>query len=142
MKLFDNFKIQKPEEQSDHYELFVEGDWNDADYVRKKTSVNKKEFENDDFLLYFISYISTWAGRRVDGYFNETEDWMEFFDDDDIQYEYLPSGYNANIHTITEVKLEYVSGTKRYPVSIPSWGCLFKDKAEKKAKVIEAKNRE
>jgi len=142
MKLFDNFKIQKPENQSEHYELYVEGDWNDADYVNTKVSIKKEDFENDDFLLYFISFISTWAGRRGEGYFNETEDWMEFFDDDDIQCEYLPHGYESDIHTITEVKLEYVSGTTRYPVSIPSWGCLFKDEDEKRTKVMEAKNKD
>ena len=67
MKLFEQFKIQKPEAEKDHYELFVEGDWNDGDYASKKTSIEKNIFENDDYLLYFISYISTWCGRRRTG---------------------------------------------------------------------------
>ena len=145
MKLFDNFKIQKPENQSEHYELYVEGDWNDADYVNRKERIDKDVLENDDYLLYFISYISTWCDVRwnsEDKRFNETDDWKKFFEDSDIGWDYLPSGYDSDIHTVTEVKLEYVSGTTRYPVSIPSWGCLFKDEDEKRIKVMEAKNKD
>ena len=39
--------------------LNVEGDWNDADYVNRKVRIDKDVLENDDYLLYFISYIST-----------------------------------------------------------------------------------
>ena len=42
MKLFEQFKIQKPKNEPDHYELFVEGDWNDADYVSKTSRIEKK----------------------------------------------------------------------------------------------------
>jgi len=143
MKLFEQFKIQKPENQSEHYELFVEGDWNDGDYVSKKTSIEKNVFENDDYLLYFISYISSWCGYRWnqdEKRFNETKDWKKFFEDSDIGWDYLPSGYDCSIHTVTKVNLEFVSGTTRYPVSIPSFGCLFSSNAERNRKVLKAKN--
>jgi len=143
MKLFEQFKIQKPENQSEHYELFVEGDWNDGDYVSKKTSIEKNVFENDDYLLYFISYISSWCGCRWnqdEKRFNETKDWKKFFEDSDIGWDYLPSGYDCSIHTVTKVKLEFVSGTTRYPVSIPSFGFLFSSNDERDRKVLEAKN--
>jgi len=42
MKLFKQFKIQKPKNEPDHYELFVEGDWNDADYVSMMSHIEKK----------------------------------------------------------------------------------------------------
>ena len=144
MKLFDKFKIQNPENQSEHYELFVEGDWNDADYVSKKTRIEKDVLENDDYLLYFLSYISTWCGNRWDprGKFNETKEWNELFEDADIQWDYLPYGYESPIHTVTKVKLEFVSGGTRFPVSIPSWDGLFADEADKEKKVIEARNRD
>jgi len=143
MKLFEQFKIQKPEEKKAHYELFVEGDWNDADYVNRKTSIDKDVFETNDYLLYFLSYISTWCGNRYDprGKFNETEEWNKFFEDSDIGRYYLPSGYDSDIHTVTEVKLEFVSGTTRYPVSIPSFGCLFSSDVDKEKKVLEAKEK-
>ena len=141
MKLFDEFKIQKPENQPEHYELYVEGDWNDADYVNRKESIDKDFLENNDYFLYFLSYISTWCGRRWDpeGKFNETKEWKKFFADSDLPWEYLPSGNDYDIHTVTEVKLEFVSGTTRYPVNIPSFGCLFKDAADREKKVLEAK---
>ena len=144
MKLLDQFKIQKPENQPEHYELFVEGDWNDGDYVSKKTSIEKNVFENDDYLLYFISYISTWCGRRYDpeGKFNETDEWRKLFEDAAFDFDFLPSGgYEQDIHTVTKVKLEFVSGTTRYPVSIPSFGCLFSSNDERDRKVLEARDR-
>lgn len=143
MKLFDQFKIQKPEKQSEHYELFVEGDWNDGDYVSKKTSIEKDILENDDYLLYFISYISTWCGKRHDpaGKFNETDEWSRLFEDADLSFGFLPSGYEQDIHTVTEVKLEFVFGTTRCPVSIPSFGCLFSSDDERDRKVLEARDK-
>lgn len=141
MKLFDQFKIKKPENQTEHYELFVEGDWNDGDYVNRKEKIEKDVLENDDYLLYFISYISTWCDVRWNSKnkrFNETDDWKKFFADSDIGWDYLPSGYDSDIHTVTEVKLEFVSGTTRYPVSIPSFGCLFSSNDERNRKVLEA----
>ena len=143
-KLSEQFKIQKPEEKAAHYELFVEGDWNDADYVSKTSQINKDVFETNDYLLYFLSYISTWCGNRWDsrGKFNETKEWNKFFEDSDIGWDYLPSGYESNIHTVTKVKLEYVEGTTRYPVSIPSWGCLFTGEEDKETKVLEAKTKD
>ena len=144
MKLFDRFKLEKPENQPEHYELFVEGDWNDGDYVSKKTSIEKDIFENDDYLLYFISYISTWCGRRHDpeGKFNETDEWSKLFEDADLDFGFLPSGgYEQDIHTVTEVKLEFVSGTARCPVSIPSFGCLFSSDDERDRKVLEARDK-
>ena len=145
MKLFEEFKIQKPEEKKAHYELFVEGDWNDGDYVNKTSQIDKDVFENNDYLLYFLSYISTWCGCSWDSEdkrFNETNDWKKFFEDSDIYWDYLPSGYESNIHTVTKVKLEYVEGTVRYPVSIPSWGCLFTGEEDKETKVLEAKTKD
>ena len=144
MKLFEQFKIQKPEAEKDHYELFVEGDWNDGDYASKKTSIEKNIFENDDYLLYFISYISTWCGRRYDpkGKFNETDEWRKLFEDSDLGFDFLPNGgYEQDIHTVTKVKLEFVSGTTRYPVSIPSFGCLFSSNDERDRKVLEARDK-
>ena len=143
MKLFEQFKIQKPEAEEDHYELFVEGDWGKEYYVSKKTSIEKDVFENDDYLLYFISYISTWCGKRYDpkGKFNETDEWCKLFEDAAFDFDFLPTGgYEQDIHTVTKVKLEFVSGSTRYPVSIPSFGCLFSSDDERDRKVLEAKN--
>lgn len=143
MKLFDQFKIKKPEDQPEHYELFVEGDWNDGDYVSKTSTIRKDRLENNDYLLYFISYISTWCGRRHDpeGKFNETDEWRKLFVDADNIFEFLPIGYEQDIHTVTEVKLEFMSGTTRCPVSIPSFGCLFSSNDERDRKVLEARDK-
>ena len=144
MKLFDQFKIKKPENQPEHYELFVEGDWCDGDYVSKTSTISKYGLENNDYLLYFISYISTWCGRRYypKGKFNETDEWYKLFVDADNIFDFLPSGYEQDIHTVTKVKLEFVSGTARYPVSIPSFECLFSSNDERDRKVLEARNKE
>ena len=144
-KLSEQFRIQKPEAKKAHYELFVEGDWSDANYVNRISRIDKDVFETNDYLLYFLSYISTWCGNRYDprGKFNETKEWNKFFDDSDIQWDYLPAGgYDSDIHTVTKVKLEYVEGTTRYPVSIPSWGCLFTGEKDKETKVLEAKTKD
>jgi hypothetical protein len=143
MKLFEQFKIQKPKNEPDHYELFVEGDWNDADYVSKTSRIEKKWFENDDYLLYFISYIFSWIDKRWDpaGKFNETKDWNTLFEDADISFDFLPYGYENDIHTVTKVKLDYVSNGIRYPVEIPNFDSLFDNDDDKKRKVLDSKVR-
>ena len=50
MKLIDKFIVKKTNASSDHYELFVEGDWNDSDYVSKTTQISKEQL-TDDYLL-------------------------------------------------------------------------------------------
>ena len=144
MKLIDKFIVRKPEACSDHYELFVEGDWNDGDYVSKKTRIEKETFESDDYLLYFLFYLSAWVDRRWDprGKFNETKEWNKLFEDSDIQCDYLPYGYESSIHTVTKLKLEYVSGGTRFPVSIPAWDTLFSNEDDKEKKVLEALNKD
>ena len=141
MKLFEQFKIQKPKNEPDHYELFVEGDWNDADYVTKTTYIEKKWLENDDYLLYFISYIFSWMGKRWDpaGKFNQTNDWNTLFEDADLSFDFLPQGYENDIHTVTKVKLDYVSNGIRYPMEIPNFDSLFDNDDDKKHKVLTAK---
>jgi len=143
VKLIDKFIVKKPEDSSDHYELFVEGDVNDGDYVSKTTQISKEQFA-DDYLLYFISYISTWCGNRWDprGKFNETKEWNDLFEDDDLSCDYLPSLSEHEIHTVTEVRLEFVSNGRRYPVEIPDFDGLFHDEDEKRIKVINARDKE
>ena len=94
MKLIDKFIVKKPDSCSGHYELFVEGDWNDL------------------------------------------------FEDSDIQWDYLPSFNGQSIHTVTKVRLEFVSGGIRYPVEIPYFYGLFQNDEEKKIKVINARGKE
>ena len=141
MKLIDKFIVQKPQASSDHYELFVEGDVNDGDYVSKTTRISKEQFA-DDYLLYFLSYLSAWVDRRWDplGKFNETKEWNDLFEDGDLQWDYLPGLCGEGIHTVTKLKLECVSGGTRYPVSIPDWDTLFDSEDDKKKKVLEALN--
>ena len=143
MKLIDKFIVMNPEASSDHYELFVEGDWNDSDYVSKTTQISKEQLTND-YLLYFISYISAWCGKRYDprGKFNETKEWNDLFEDSDIQWDYLPSFNGQSIHTVTKVRLELVSGGIRYNVEIPYFYGLFQNEEEKKIKVINARDKE
>lgn len=143
MKLFEQFKIQKPKNELDHYELFVEGDWNDADYVSKTSRIEKNEFENDDYLLYFISYIFSWIDKRWNtiGKFNQTNDWNTLFEDADLSFCFLPYGYENDIHTVTKVKLDYVSNGIRYPVEIPNFDSLFDSEDDKKRKVLDSKAR-
>lgn len=143
MKLIDKFIVKKPQSSSDHYELFVEGDINDADYVSKTTQISKEQFA-DDYLLYFISYIATWCGKRWDprGKFNATKDWNDLFEDGDLQWDYLPGLCEQGIHTVTKVRLEYVSDGKRYPMEIPDFDGLFHDEDEKRIKVINARDKE
>ena len=143
MKLIDKFIVKKPEASSDHYELFVEGDLNDADYVSKTTLISKEQFA-DEYLLYFISYISTWCGNRYDarGKFNETKEWDDLFEDGDLQWDYLPRLNEHKIHTVTKVRLEFVSNGRRYPVEIPNFYGLFRDEDEKRSKVINARDKE
>ena len=80
MKLIDKFIVKKPDSCSGNYELFVEGDWNDSDYVSKTTQISKEQL-TDDYLLYLISYIVAWCGKRYDprGKFNETREWNDLF---------------------------------------------------------------
>ena len=141
MKLIDKFIVNKPEACSDHYELFVEGDWNDSDYVSKTTQISKEQL-TDDYLLYFISYIDAWCGKRYDprGKFNETKEWNDLFEDSDILLDYLPSFNGQSIHTVTKVRLEFVSGGIRYNVEIPYFYGLFQNDEEKKIKVINARD--
>ena len=94
MKLIDKFIVMKPNASSDHYELFVEGEWNDL------------------------------------------------FEDSDILLDYLPSFNGQIIHTVTKVRLEFVSGGIRYPVEIPNFYGLFQNEEEKKIKVINARDKE
>lgn len=143
MKLIDKFIVNKPEASSDHYELFVEGDVNDGDYVSTTTKISKEQFA-DKYLLYFISYISTWCGKRWDprGKFNETKDWNDLFEDGDLQWDYLPRLSENEIHTVTNVRLEFVSDGKRFPVEIPDFDGLFQDEDEKRRKVISARDME
>ena len=143
MKLFEQFKIQKPKIEPDHYELFVEGDWNDADYVSKTSRIEKQAFETNDYLLYFISYIFSWIDKRWDpaGKFNETKDWNTLFDDADCSFCFLPYGYENDIHTVTKVKLDYVSNGIRYPVEIPNFDSLFNNEDDKKRKALDSKAR-
>ena len=138
MKLFDEFTIQKPENQSEHYELYVEGDWNDADYVESNVSIPKDKLENNDFLLYFISYMATGADSH---FMEEDPDW-DLFEDSDLEYAYMPRGYDANIHSITDVQLNYFDEDgKRYWVDIPRWNGLFKNEQDKVAKVNAAREK-
>ena len=143
-KLIDKFIVKEPEDSSDHYELFVEGDVNDGDYVSKTTRISKEQFA-DEYLLYFISYISTWSGKSWDysetTRFKETEDWDDLFEDGDLSWDYLPV-CEQEIHTVTKVRLEYVSDGRRYPVEIPNFDGLFQSEDEKRSKVINARDRE
>ena len=141
MKLFEQFKIQKSKNEPDHYELFVEGDCDDLDIVSKMSYIEKKILENDDYLLYFISYIFSWMGKRRDPagkYFNQTNDWNALFKYADFCF--LPQGYINDIHTVTEVRLDYVSNGIRYPMEIPDFDSLFDNDDDKKHKVLNSKN--
>lgn len=129
------FKINKPKSKKPHYELYIEGDWNDADYVTKKTEISIEDFEKDDYMLYYLSYLDS-----VDYHFMETDEWEElFYDVAEDFYNFLPYGYVQEIHTVTELELTYKEDGKTFPVKIPSWKSLFKDEAEKKEKVLAAK---
>ena len=134
-KLSKQFKVKKPKSEKPHYELFIEGDWNDADYVTKKTVISVEDFEKDDYMLYYLSFLDS-----VEGHFMETDDWNDlFYDGAEEFYDFIPYGYERDIHSITEMKLTYKENGKSSPVKIPSWKSLFKNKAEKTKKVLAAK---
>lgn len=134
-ELSKQFKLKKPKSEKPHYELFIEGDWNDADYVTKKTEISIEDFEKDDYMLYYLSFLDT-----VEGYFMETDDWNDLFCDcAEYFYNFIPNGYERDIHSITEMELTYKENGKSFPVKIPSWESLFKNEAEKKEKVLAAK---
>lgn len=135
-ELSKKFKIEKPKSGKPHYELFIEGDWNDADYVTKKTEISVEDFEKDDYMLYYLSYLDSAEGHFME----KSEDWDElFYDCAEEFYDFLPYGYEQEIHSITEMKLTYKENGKSFPVKIPTWKSLFKDEAEKKEKVLAAK---
>lgn len=135
-ELSKKFKIAKPKSEKPHYELFIEGDWNDADYVTKKTEISVEDFEKDDYMLYYLSYLDSTEGHFME----ESKDWDElFYDCAEEFYNFLPYGYEQEIHSITEMKLTYKENGKSFPVKIPTWKSLFKDEAEKKEKVLAAK---
>lgn len=142
MELIDKFIVKEPQASSDYYELFVEGDVNDGDYVSKTTQLSKEQFA-DDYMLYFISYIATWCGKRWDprGKFNATKDWNDLFEEADLSFDYLPSFDGQSIHTPTKVRLVFVSDGRRYPVEIPDFDELFHSEDEKRTKVIDARDK-
>ena len=111
--------------------------------MSKTSRIEKQEFETDDYLLYFISYIFSWIDKRWDpaGKFNETKDWNTLFEDADCSFCFLPYGYENDIHTVTKVKLDYVSNGIRYPVEIPNFDSLFDNEDDKKCKVLDSKAR-
>ena len=141
MKLFEQFKIQKPKNEPDHYELFVEGDWNDADYVSKTSRIEKSGLKT--MIIFYTSSPTffSWIDKRWDpaGKFNETNDWNTLFEDADLSFDFLPYGYENDIHTVTKVKLDYVSNGIRYPIEIPNFDSLF-DNDDKKLKVLDSKD--
>lgn len=134
-ELSKKFKIAKPKSKKPHYELYIEGDWNDADYVTKRTEISVEDFEKDDYMLYYLSYLDS-----VGYHFMETDEWEElFYDGAEDFYDFLPYGYEQEIHSVTELELTYKEDGKTFPVKIPSWKSLFKDEAGKKEKVLAAK---
>ena len=137
-ELFNKFKIGNPINEDPHYELYIEGDCNDADYIDRNSDIFVDELKNNEFLMYFISYMAS-AGPD---FIKEDKDWKNYFDDSDFYWEYLPKetrGFDVDIHKVTKVKLTFVSGTLRYPVSIPSWDTdMFKDEEDKNTKLNEA----
>ena len=137
-ELSKKFKIEKPKSGNPHYELFIEGDWNDADYVTKKTEISVEDFENDDYMLYYLSFLDSAEGHFME----ESQDWDELFCDwaEDF-YNFLPYGYEQEIHSITDFKLTYHEDGRSFPVKIPTWKSLFKDESEKKEKVLAAKTK-
>lgn len=138
-ELSKKFKVKKPKSEKPYYELYIEGDWNDGDYVTKKTKISVEDFEKDDYMLYYLSYLD-YDHTSVDYYFRETDEWEElFYSDAEDFYNFLPYGYEQEIHTITELELTYKEDGKTFPVKIPSWKSLFKDDAKKKEKVLAAK---
>jgi hypothetical protein len=63
------------------------------------------------------------------------------FEDADLSFDFLPYGYENEIHTVTKVKLDYVSNGIRYPVEIPNFDSLFDNDDDKKRKVLDSKDR-
>lgn len=110
--------------------------------MSKTSYIEKTEFENDDYLLYFISYLFSWIDRRWDpaGKFNQTNDWNILFEDADFSFCFLPQSSEYDIHTVTEVELNYVSNGIRYPVEIPNFDSLFDNDDDKKRKVLDSKD--
>ena len=137
-ELFKKFKVGKPIEEEPHYELYIEGDCNDADYIDRTTKISIDDMENDEFLMYFISFM---ASCRSKDFIKKDKDWKRYFDDTEFYWEYLPKetrGFDVDIHTVSKVKLTYVSFEFRYPVSIPLWNKLFNGDDDKRTKLDAA----
>jgi len=137
-ELAKKFKKVAGATSSPHYEVFIEGDWNDADYVSRTNCISVDKFENTDLLLYFISFLQS-NGHH----FEDSEDWKFFCNDDydDIRWDdcRLPITPDfADLHSVTKITVSYIDGNNKIRVEIPEWRTLFENAADKKEKLENA----
>lgn len=122
-ELSKKFKlVDRPVEQGRYYELFVEGDYNDGDYVNSKTRISVEQFENDEYMLYLIVFLQSFGSH-----FSDKRLWELFEDDAYDDYYFMPSGGDYGVHSITDIRLSYHENGAVKDVSIPWWDELFDD---------------
>lgn len=78
-----------------YYEVFIEGDWNDADYVSSVDTYNQEQFNEVVFQLVILN------SDPMDGEYG-----LDYSKYDMLS---LPSGYpdGCGLHTITEIRVKY-----------------------------------
>lgn len=77
MSLRDKFVIQKSDGKTEpYYELEVEMDSNDGDYIRETVSFSKSEWEKlPEFFFLMLSYL----GQGYSGKFSHGNDWGDYY---------------------------------------------------------------
>ena len=122
-----------------YYELFIEGDVNDGDYLQWTTILPSTKLEGSDFLLYLISFLHS-HGKH----FASHPDWVWFADAgvddscgafDDIK---LPMVEGRAVHSITNLELYRVQDGRYSQLQIPDWDSLFFDTTDQKKKMSAA----
>jgi len=122
-----------------YYELFIEGDVNDGDYLQWTTILPSIKLEGSDFLLYLISFLYTHREH-----FEFHPDWKWFtaagvasscgaFDDIIV-----PMVEGRAVHSITNLELYRVQDGRYLQLQIPDWDSLFFDTTDKKKKMSAA----
>lgn len=137
--IIDKFPLDHSRPYVRNYEVFIEGDVNDGDYLQWTTVLPLPKLEGSNFLLYLISFLHT-HGKH----FASHPDWVWFADAgvddpcgafDDIK---LPSVEGRFVHSITKMEIVGVRGGIYAYLQIPEWDSLFSDPADKKNKLSAA----
>lgn len=138
-EIFNKFKIGG--ELSTHYELDVECHWEDGTTSVETSTIEKDVFEDNELIMYFISFMSTRYRHMQDVF-----DWFWFDGMSDVAW-FVLNDCSTFRHHIEDhgvlngthmLKLYCVVGGIRIPVDVPPWDSLFENEDDKTMKMDAA----